>query len=88
MKLFRTDEQNSTLLMRLVAGAMFLAGLFEFGLIQVELMHGHPFDPIAAGDASIMIVIGMCASVLGSCLRKIERRLSTLESELSRPRSA
>jgi hypothetical protein len=50
-------------------------------------MHGHPFDPIAAGDASIMIAIGMCASVLGNCLNKIEARLSSLESELSRSRS-
>jgi hypothetical protein len=35
MKLSRADKKTSTLLMRLVGSTIFLAGLFEFALIQV-----------------------------------------------------
>jgi hypothetical protein len=87
MKPFRSDGKSSAWLMRLVGGAFFLAGLVLFALLQLGLMNGHPFDPIVAGDASIMIAIGMCASLMGNCLKKIETRLSSLESELSRSRS-
>jgi len=87
MKFFGTEVKNSAWLMRFVGGAFFLIGLAQFALLQVGRMHGHAFNPIIAGEDSIMVAIGVCAGALGSCLKKIETRLSSLESELSRSRS-
>ena len=87
MKLFRTDGKNGAWLIRFVGWAFFLIGVAQFALVQVGLMHGHPFDPIVAGEDSILVAIGVCAGALGKCLKKIETRLSFLESELSRSRS-
>ena len=87
MKPFSIDVKSSASLVRFAGGAFFLAGIVQFALMQLGLMNGHSFDPIVAGEVSILIALGVCASVLGNCLKKIEARLSSLESELSRSRS-
>lgn len=59
-------------------------GIAAIGTIieQIGLMNGHPFDPAIAGEIALMAVLGIVASVLARCLKRIEARLTKIESGL------
>lgn len=72
------------------AWAVNLAGWLALGIavlqtviFQIGLSHGHPFDPIIAGEISLMAIVGIVTSVVARCLKKIEARLTRIERERS-----
>jgi hypothetical protein len=74
------------------AWAVNLAGWLALGfasmqavIVQIGLLRGHPFDPVVAGEITLMAMVGIVTCVLASCLKRIEARLTKIESE--RPNS-
>gem|GEM_PF-4342816 len=49
-------------------------------ILQIDLLHGHSFDPVIGLEISLMAVVGIVTSVLARCLKRIEARLTKIES--------
>jgi hypothetical protein len=53
----------------------------QFVIFQIGLLHGHPFDPVIGLEMSLMAVLAVMAFALAECLKRIEARLTKIESE-------
>ena len=69
------------------AWAVNLAGWLAIGfaaiqtiILQIGLLHAHPFDPIEGLGISLMAMLGIVACVLARCLKRIEARLTKIET--------
>jgi hypothetical protein len=69
------------------AWAVNLTGWLALGIavlqtivLQIGLWHGHPFDPVIGLEISLMAMVGIVTSVLAHCLKRIEARLTKIES--------
>jgi hypothetical protein len=54
--------------------------ILETVLLQVGLRNGHPFEPAIAGEIILLAILGIVACVLARCLKRIETRLTRMES--------
>ena len=69
------------------AWAVNLAGWLALGIavmqtvtLQIGILHGHPFEPIIGLEISLMAMLGIVVCVLARCLKRIEARLTKIES--------
>jgi hypothetical protein len=78
----RRGPQHPAVRARFGARAERLAGLSLDGAVATveRWWRGHPFDPEIGLEISLMAMVGIVTSVLAHCLKRIEARLTKIES--------
>jgi hypothetical protein len=72
-------HRNAAWTLNLVGWLVLAVAVFDVLMTVMGEWNGHPFDPALAAETVVLAVIGITASVMAACLKKIEARLSALE---------